>query len=291
MACDCLYGCYLKRNYPYEFYTTLLKLYTEKANKEKIAAISNEMYRNLGITVTAGSFGQDNRDWYIDKEHKTISQNLSSVKFISNTAAKALYRISKNSYPFFVDLVRDMMFDTPIDARQIKVLITLGYFSKFGKSKKLLKLYDECVNSRYRISKGLKADTVEKRMAELRKLESEMEDEGLPLGEVLKAEKEYLGRCVSYDPSITGGNFFVEEVDSQYGVKLYLYNMKNGVTGMIKCTKPLFTSKPLEPGQCIIMHGWEKKQRYSYHDGQRTPIEGIQDLWIKDYDVQKGEAA
>ena len=72
----------------------MLKLYTEKGNKEKVTAIIEEMRRYRGITLKPGQWGEDNSDWYIDKEHNTISQSMSSVKFISKKAAKDLYKLS-----------------------------------------------------------------------------------------------------------------------------------------------------------------------------------------------------
>ncbi len=85
--------------------------------------------------------------------------------------------------------------------------------------------------------------------------------------------------------------YFVEEVESTYGVKLHLYNMRKGTTGIIRCTKSLFAEKPVAENDCLIMKGYDKRQRYSYRDGERFAIDGVKDLWIKDYDIYKGEAA
>ena len=291
MACDSLYAAWLKAHYPYEFYTTLLKLYTEKGNKEKIALISNEMDRYLGIKVTAGQFGQDNRDWYVDKDRHTISQNLNSIKYISSNVANCLYKLSQNHYDTFVDLLTDILYDTPIDSRQIEVLITLDYFKEFGESQKLLTIYNEFKDGKNKITKSLIKTTVEKRKENLKRIEKETPDAKLSLEERLRREKEYLGRCISYDSCAGQGMYFVEEVESTYGVKLHLYNMRKGTTGIIRCTKSLFAEKPVAENDCLIMKGYDKRQRYSYRDGERFAIEGVKDLWIKDYDIYRGEAA
>ena len=122
-------------------------------------------------------------------------------------------------------------------------------------------------------------------------MEKELKDEAIPLEEKLKAEQEYLGRCISYDENERKGKYFIEEIEDQYGVKLHLYNMRTGTTGVMKCTKALYGSKPVAIGQCLIMNKWKQRQRYSYHDGQKFPIDGVTDLWIEDYDLIKGEAA
>lgn len=293
VACDCLYGCYLKRHYPYEFYVTLLKLYTEKGNKEKIAAISKEMNDYLGITVMSGRFGQDNRDWYIDKENKIISQNLNSIKFVSSYVATDLYNLSKNEYAFFTDLLYDILMKTKIDSRQIDVLIALDYFAPFGKSQKLQTVHKEFREGSNKLTKTLVKKTVEKRLDELRKMEESLPDESIPLSNKLKAEKEYIGRCVSYDCDRGYGKYFIEEIDDQYGIKIKLYNMGKGTTGVMKMSKTVFQKKPLEVGQCITFGkgDCQERQRYSYHDGQRFPIDGVKDWWIQNYTLIKGEAA
>ena len=95
MGCDSLYVAWLKAHYPYELYATMLQIFSEKKNKDKIANIIAEMQRSQGIQITPGRFGQDNRDWLIDKENKTISQNLAGIRYISPQAAKELYELGK----------------------------------------------------------------------------------------------------------------------------------------------------------------------------------------------------
>lgn len=93
MACDSLYVAWLKVHYPYELYAVVLKLYSEKKNKEKIAKIILEMKRYKGISLLPGRFKQDNRDWSVDKDNKTISQSLSSIRYLSKQAAEDLYQL------------------------------------------------------------------------------------------------------------------------------------------------------------------------------------------------------
>lgn len=95
MACDSLYCAWLKVHYPYELYKTMLKLYDEKKNTEKISAIISEMKRYKNIQLLIGKWGQNNTDWLIDKEHATISQSISSVKYMSKQMAEELYNLSQ----------------------------------------------------------------------------------------------------------------------------------------------------------------------------------------------------
>ena len=121
MACDSLYAAWLKVHYPYELYTTMLKLYDEKGNKDKIAAIIAEMKRYKGIRLTPGRLGQDNRDWLIDKENQCISQSLSAIKFVSKQAAEDLYRVGQLQYTSFADVLRTLQMDTCLNRRQVDV--------------------------------------------------------------------------------------------------------------------------------------------------------------------------
>lgn len=95
MACDSLYAAWLKVHYPYELYVTMLKLYDEKKNMDKISAIIAEMKRYKDIKLLAGKWGQDNRDWLVDKENQTISQSISSIRYMSKQVAEDLYALSQ----------------------------------------------------------------------------------------------------------------------------------------------------------------------------------------------------
>ena len=94
MACDSLYCAWLKVHHPYELYVTMLKLYDEKKNTDKISAIISEMKRYKNISLLPGRWGQDNRDWLVDKGHETISQSISSIRYMSKQAAEDLYELS-----------------------------------------------------------------------------------------------------------------------------------------------------------------------------------------------------
>lgn len=97
MAYDSLYVAWLKVHYPYELYVTMLKLYDEKKNTEKISAIISEMKRYKGIKLLAGKWGQDNRDWLVDKQNQTISQSISSIRYMSKQVAEDLYSLSQQT--------------------------------------------------------------------------------------------------------------------------------------------------------------------------------------------------
>ena len=212
---DSLYGAYLKYIAPYEFYTTLLKLYTDKGNKEKIALIVNEMKRYQNIQMTPGKFGQDNRDWYIDKEHKTISQSLSSIKFMSQLAADDLFTLGQRTFDSFTSLLRALQMETCVKKNQIELLIRLGYFSDFDGSKKLLQIFNEFNDGKNRLTKTLSEKSVTARTQALVEMESTLENEDLPIVEQLRAEQDFMCICLSCDPFSDSNLYFVQEINME----------------------------------------------------------------------------
>lgn len=176
MACDSLYAAWLKVHHPFELYATMLKLYTEKGNKNKIAALISEMNRYRGIRLQTGRFGQDNRDWFVDQENKTISQSLSSIKYISAQAAEDLYVTGQQEFDSFVDLLRHLQLHTCLNSRQIVTLIKVGYFDCFGRAGKLLAVHEEFTKGKAKLTKTLVEKTVDKRMTTLRELEAQCEN-------------------------------------------------------------------------------------------------------------------
>ena len=73
VALDSLYGAWLKAHHPLEYYTTLLSGYAAKGDKDRISLAKEEMRKGFGIRIVPCKFRQDNRDFYIDHEARTIS--------------------------------------------------------------------------------------------------------------------------------------------------------------------------------------------------------------------------
>lgn len=283
MCLDSLYGAYLKLHYPYEFYTVMLKLFSEKGNKEKVSQIIQEMNAYAGIRMLPGRFGQDNRDWYIDKDAHTISQSLSSIKFVSKTAAEDLYTASSEKFDTFTDALRYMQMNTCLNTRQIKALIYVGYFSKFGKTAKLMNVFKEFFEGKQKLTKTIKS--FEKRLVSNREMEAAMEDNNLPIMETVQNENDLLGLCMSVDESQPDNLYFVEEIDDKYGVKIKLYSIKRGTSGQMKINKKNYSPDVLTQGKIISMDEWKKRKRYIFKDGKRVSLNDEYDLWLEKYHI------
>lgn len=139
-ATDALYGAYLKVNYPMEYYTTALTLYSK--DERRTANLTAELsYFNIGISDI--EFGKSKADYSMDKENRIIYKGIASVKYCNSDIANELYSLSQNKhYTNFTELLEDIDSKTSVDTRQLDILIRLNFFKAFGKRKKLLKIKD-----------------------------------------------------------------------------------------------------------------------------------------------------
>lgn len=281
MGCDSLYCAYLKAYYPYEFYSTALQLYSAKGNKDKIALLIDEMKRYAGIHMTSGLFGSDNRNWLCDKENHTISQDLCSIKFISKRAASDLYEAAKQTYSSFTDLLWHLLTKTCLDTRQIEILIRLGYFAMFGKSEKLLTVYNEFFNGKNRLTKTLKS--YEQRLQILREFEKTLPDKDLPLENRVSAEFEYMGLCLSSDKYLKG-RYLITEVDDKYGIKLKLYGLAKGNNVPVRMKKDIYAALKPKPGMIVKLstNNYKEVPKRIYTRGMATKSNETE-YWLTGY--------
>lgn len=339
----------------------MLKLYDEKKNTDKISAIISEMKRYKKISLLAGRWGQDNRDWLVDKEKQTISQSISSIRFMSKQAAEDLYNLSKElvaeigieyipaklnkegkvaekllrqdvkkaqenmenlseeeikqlNEEFerrkeaiwanedyleqkaqelhhtamlidFASILRAIQMNTCLDTRQIKILIELGYFSEFGGSGKLMKIFNEFTSGVNKLTKSTKSFVT--RLDKLREYEDSLPDEELPIRERLQSEQENIGLCLTTNPEESRNTYFVRAVDEKWGTSATLYSIATGNTGTVRFRKSDIQKIPVAPNQIIKIVDGNRSPRYTYKGGKRTPIPGENEYWVKSYSIMK----
>lgn len=145
---DCLYGAYLKANYPLEYYTCTLSLYADDI--ERTSKLIAEMpYFNIKLLPI--QFGKSGADYTMDKDSNCIYKGIESIKFCNRQIADELLELSKNKYNSFTELLKDIKDKTSINSRQLTILISLNFFSDFGKNRYLLDvvdIYDKFANSK-----------------------------------------------------------------------------------------------------------------------------------------------
>ena len=284
VALDSLYTAWAKAHHPYETYVSLLSLYSERKDKDRIAKAKEEMFKAFGIRIVPCKFRQDNRSYFVDKEARTISDALTSVKGISAGVASKLYQMRNNQYDSAIDLFYDLEMNTSINSAVVKTLIQMGYFEEFGSDGKLLTLYDEFRKGDNRFSKTLIKKSQEKRLDSLRFIESVTPESDIPMADKYAFEVEYLGTPLSLYPSAKV-YYVATDVDDKYSPKIKFFNAARGTTGIMKVRKPYFQSKPIEVGNVVKLNSWERKPAYQYVDGQRKVRPGVFDIWMKEYEI------
>ena len=134
------YMCgYLRYYYPLEFLTVALNVYQEDEEKSnKIKAY----IKKQGIEINPIKFGKSTDVYFMDKETNSIYQGIKSIKYLNTQVAKELYELAhNNTYNSFIELLNDIVTKTSCDNRQLKILISLNFFSDFGGNQKLLGIY------------------------------------------------------------------------------------------------------------------------------------------------------
>lgn len=283
VAVDSLYSAYAKAHYPYEFYVSALKVYGAKQNKKKLSRVKNEARQAFGIKIVVPKFGEDSRSFFMNKAEGTISDALTSAKFISRPAAETLYQMGQTKeYEYFVDLMIDLISHGTADKRQQEILIKMGYFRDFGSEGKLLAVFEEFNSGKTRYDKKHSDKTKEKRIPLLRQMEQEIQGVEMTFAEKLKFETEYLGSPMSLFTD-QRGMYTVLAVDEKYSPKIDLYNVTTGTTGRMKVRKDRYGECPLEEGDTIKIEDWVRKDAYSYVDGKARK-NGEKELWILEYE-------
>ena len=127
---------YLRCYYPCEFITA----YLNNAANEDDVINGTTLAAEYGFKVTPPRFGASRDVFYFNEEKKEIAKGLTSVKYMSAALANELYDIyDEVKGKSFMEVLKALS-KTSIDARQLDILIKIGYFEEFGNMGELLKL-------------------------------------------------------------------------------------------------------------------------------------------------------
>lgn len=128
------YCAYYRYYHPLEYITAYLN---NAANEDDIIN-GTELAKEYGIQITAPRFGESAAKYMPHHETNTISKGIATVKYLNESVSDNLYAMSQKGYQNFLDILQDINF-TGANSRQINVLVKIGYFSKFGNMRELLK--------------------------------------------------------------------------------------------------------------------------------------------------------
>lgn len=255
-ALDCLYGAYLKKNYPLHYYTVVFNIYGD--DKEKTSKLTKEL-KYFGINIKAGKFRSSRAEYSFDESTRTIYKGIGSIKYISADCADQLYSIRFMDFPTFTDLLVYLRENTTVDARQIKVLTTIGFFSEFGKNKKLLAVVDKFFD---RYKKTYVAKTKEARIAELKSFEESLPDEYLPLVQRIASDRELLGYVSFTQPELPKNFCYVLAIDAKFTPRAMLYCIATGKSIECKVDKKFYGKHKFKADDVLYCKKFQKRPNW-----------------------------
>ena len=257
------YMCaYFRYYYPVEF----ISAYLNNASNDADIVNGTALAKQLGISIHNPQF-RHSKDVYIpDSKNRAIYKGIASIKYLNAEVAQKMYEMRDTEFPTFIDFLAV----NPCDTRQTEILIKLGFFREFGKSKKLLetfKLYN-AFGTKKQISKDkiiLPEETVLKyatataklyKVFDMNGLLSEMcstiEDKSISLSEIIAAEIEYLGYIQTTIPSLNDNYYAIVDINDKYANRVVkLYRLNNGDMITVKIKGKVFVDNPVKKNDII----------------------------------------
>lgn len=296
VALDSIYGAYLKSHYPLEYFTTVFNIY--KDDISKTSALSGEL-SYFGLKLSPVKFRHSSSEYVADRETNTIYKSICSLKYMNSAVSEKLYAMRNEEFNTFIDFLKV----NPCDSRQTELLIKLGFFSEFGKSQKLLdmrKIYDTYYGKKQILKDKtdlpeeiiLKYATATDKMYKftdinglINELCDSIEDKAIPVTDLLKAQKEYLGYLDYVNPKAVG-YAYVTEINAKYSPKVTLYRLDTGENEVFKLSKQDFSRNPFNKNVILYSLITTKKNKMRMIDGKWVKSLEEFDEWITSYKVR-----
>lgn len=138
----CLVGflcAWLRCYYPYEFVTS----YLNNPAKDEDIRNGTKLAQIYGLKITPPMFGASSDQYMFDPDRKIVSKGISSVKYLNKVVPQQLYAMYHQKKPktFMETLIR-IRSETSCNERQLLNLIRIGFFSEYGNTRELQRIYD-----------------------------------------------------------------------------------------------------------------------------------------------------
>lgn len=293
---DAMYGAYLKSHYPLEYFTVVFNIYNN--DEKKITNLTSEL-DYFGLKLNPIKFRYSSTDYQLDKERNAIYKGLASLKYMNRANAEALYNMRDMQFDSFMDFLEV----NPCDSRQTIALITLDFFSEFGKSKKLLEIYDLFTNynGKKQINKDkniFPTEIISKYSTETAKMYkvTDMDavlteyietipDNKVDIKTLLDTQKEYLGYVEYINPKAIN-YYYVLDIDTKYSPKFTMYKLDTGEIITCKMSKGDYKDSELKKGD-VIKAICNQKNKLKKVDDKWIVCENEYEAWIKNYKIIK----
>lgn len=285
---------WLRYHYPLQFLTVAMNI--NQGKEEKTAALTVYAHK-VGIKIKSPKFRHSRSDYFCDVDENTIYKGLGSIKYMSTDVAEALYGMRDMQFKNFIDvLFAIQQLKTKPDARQLDILVKIGYFAEFGQAKALL-LGIEIFNNfskckTIKLDKwsemGYNVDMLEPYAGKItEKTASQLDNRGIILSilrsmkmpkttivDKLKWQIELLGYVDGNDPNSDPNDWLVLDVKTTgYGtVYAKIYNLCFGVERTHKVNRQYYSKNPINVGNCIKAVIQEKDKYKKNEDGEWIKI-------------------
>lgn len=303
MAIDSVTIAYLKAYYPLEFYKVVLQRFTNKGEKNKVSLIKQEMIKR-GFSLKEIKFGDDNRQFNIDKKNNCIIQTMTSIKDMPKTTPDALYELGIKGVKNRAELYQYLISDNRINSKAIEILFKLNYFSQFGPPKKLMaefeiykKYIDSKVISKTKLSEeeiNIIRECSEKetdkqfRNIDNKKLISKIIKitpiEETTIFDLIKWQIEFLGYTTLSDISVSPTTWIITDIESSsFGTqKFSLYNIHYGALKQYRVNKKWSKNHNASIGD-IITCALQEKDKFRKSENGSFLKTGEKEIIIKCY--------
>lgn len=303
MAIDSVTIAYLKAYYPLEFYKVVLQRFTNKGEKNKVSLIKQEMIKR-GFSLKEIKFGDDNRQFNIDKENNCIIQTMTSIKDMPKSTPDALYELGIKGIKNRAELYQSLINDNRINSKAIEILFKLNYFSQFGSPKKLItefEIYKKYIDSKViskskltneeiNIIKECADKETDKQFRDIdnKKLISKMIKitpiEKTTIFDLIKWQIEFLGYTTLSDISVSPTTWIITDVESSSfnTQKFTLYNIHYGATKQYRVDKKWSKTHNASVGD-IITCVLQEKDKFRKSENGSFLKTGEKEIIIKCY--------
>ena len=281
---------WLRYHYPLQFLTVAMNI--NQGKEEKTAALTAYAHK-VGIKIKSPKFRHSRSDYFCDTNEKTIYKGLGSIKYMSADVAEALYGMRDMRFKNFIDvLFAIQQLEAKPDARQLDILVKIGYFTEFGPAKALLlgveifNKFSKCKTiklDKWR-EMGYNVDMLAPYTGKLtEKTASQLDNRGIILSilrsmkmpkttivDKLKWQIELLGYVDGSDPNSDPNDWLVLDVKTTgYGtVYVKIYNLCFGVERTHKVNRQYYSKNPINVGDCIKAVIQEKDKYKKNEDGE-----------------------
>jgi len=281
---------WLRYHYPLQFLTVAMNI--NQGKEEKTAALTAYAHK-VGIRIKSPKFRHSRSDYFCDVDENTIYKGLGSIKYMSADVAEALYSMRDMQFKNFIDvLFAIQQLEVKPDARQLDILVKIGYFAEFGPAKALLlgidvyKNFSKCKT--IKLDKwsemGYNMDMLEPYAGKLtEKTASQLDNRGIVLSilrsmkmpkttivDKLKWQIELLGYVDGSDPNSDPNDWLVLDVKTTgYGtVYCTLYNLCYGAERTYRANKKFWTNHQLSKGDVTRVVLQEKNKMKKDENGE-----------------------